>query len=47
MTVREDILARLTAELVTKINGEPRQGDIDLLKQELAEKAPKLKLQKM
>ena len=43
MMVREDILAKLTANPVTKIIGEPRQGDINVLEQELAEKAAKIK----
>ena len=42
MTVREHILAELTADLVTKIHGEPGQGDISLLEQELAEKAARI-----
>ena len=44
MTIREDILAKLTAEPVTKINGEPRQCNINLLEQELAEKTTKIKI---
>ena len=43
MMVREDILAKLTTGPLTKIIEEPRQGDINLLEQELAEKAPKIK----
>ena len=42
MMIREDILAKLTAEQVTKIHGESRQGDISLKEQELAEKAVKI-----
>ena len=45
--VREDIVAELITKLVTKVHGEPRQGDVDLLEQELADKEIKLKLQKM
>ena len=44
MTVREEILAELTAEMVTKIDEEPRQGNIILLEQELAEKAAKINI---
>ena len=43
MMAREDVLAKLTANLVIKIIGEPRQEDINLLEQELAEKAAKIK----
>ena len=43
MTVREGILTELTTEFVTKIHGEPGQWDINLLEQELAEKAAKIK----
>ena len=43
MTVREDILAELTTEPVAKIHGESRQGDINLLEQQLAKKAAKIK----
>ena len=42
MTVKEDVLTKLTTEPVTKINGEPGQGDIKLLEQEMAEKAAKI-----
>ena len=31
MTIREDILGELMAEPITKINGEPGQGDIIIL----------------
>ena len=43
MTVQEDILAELTAETMTKIIGEPGQGDIKILEAELAEQAAKIK----
>ena len=43
MTVWEDILAVLSAEPITEIIGEPGQGDIITLEQELAEKAAKIK----
>ena len=43
MMVREDILADLTTEPVTKIMGKPGQGDINLLEQELAEEAAEMK----
>ena len=43
MMVTEDILAKLTANLVMKMIGKPRQGDINTLEQELAEKAAKIK----
>ena len=43
MTVREDILAKLMANPMTKIIAEPGQGDINTLKQELAEKLAKIK----
>ena len=43
MTVREDILAKLMTNLIMKIVGEPDQGDINALKQELAEKGSKIK----
>ena len=43
MMVREDILADLTTEPVTKIMGKPGQGDINLLEQELAEEAAEIK----
>ena len=43
MTVHEDILAKLTAEPVTKIIGEPSQGDINTLEAKLVEKAAKTK----
>ena len=43
MTVREDILAKLTANLVTKIIGEPGQCNINTLEQEPAEKMAKIK----
>ena len=42
MMDREDVLAKLTTKLVTKINGEPRLGDIKLLEQKLPEKAAKV-----
>ena len=38
MMVREDILAKLTADQMTKIIGGLGQGDINTLEQELAEK---------
>ena len=41
--VREDILAKLMADSITKIVGEPSQGDINTLKQEQAGKAAKIK----
>ena len=44
MTVREDILAKLKANPIMKIIGEPRQGDINTLKQERAEKTAKIKM---
>ena len=43
MTVREDVLTELTTETVTNIHGEPGKGDINLLEQQLAEKAAKIK----
>ena len=43
MAIREDILDELTAEQVTKNHGEPMQGDINLVKQELGEQVAKLK----
>ena len=47
MMVREDILAKLTADPITKIIGEPGHGDVNTLEQELAKKSQKLKLQKV
>ena len=43
MTIQEDILAELTTELITKIIGEPRQGDINMLEAELTEQAANFK----
>ena len=43
MTIQEDILTELTAEPITKIIGEPGQGDIHILKAELAEQVTKIK----
>ena len=43
MTVQEVILAELTAKPIIKIIGEPGQGDINTLEQELTEKAAKIK----
>ena len=43
MLVREDILAKLTADPVTKIIGESGQGGTNTLEQELAEKVAKIK----
>ena len=43
MTIREDILAELTAEPIIKIIGKPGQGDINILEAELAEQAAKIK----
>ena len=41
--VREDILAKLTSKLVTKIIAEPNKVGINLVEQELAEEAAKIK----
>ena len=46
MTVQEYILAELTAEPITKIVGEPGQGDINKLESELAKQAAKIKTAK-
>ena len=46
MNIQEDILAELTAESITKLIGEPGQGDINILKAELAEQAAKIKATK-
>ena len=46
MVVREDILIKLMSNPITKIIGEPSQGNINTLKQELAEKAAKIKVKK-
>ena len=43
MMVQEDIIAKLTAEPVTKIDSELTQSDIDNLKNELNECAAKIK----
>ena len=43
MMVREYILAKLSADPITKIMREPGQGNIDILEQELAEKVAKIK----
>ena len=43
MTIWEDILAELTAELSMKIIAEPGQGDINILEAELTEQAAKIK----
>ena len=43
MTVKEDILAELTARPIIKINGELGQQDINILEAELAEWAAKIK----
>ena len=43
MTMCEDITAKLMAECVTKIDGKPTQSDFDILKNELAERATKIK----
>ena len=43
MTIQEDILAELVAEPITKIIGEPGQGDINILEVELAEWVAKIK----
>ena len=43
MMVREHILAKLKANPVSKIIGEPGQGDIHTLEQEPAEKIAKIK----
>ena len=37
MTVKEDILAELTVKQITEIIGERGQGDMNILKTELAE----------
>ena len=42
--VWEDILAKLTADWVTKIIGEPGQGNINTFEQELTEKVTKFKI---
>ena len=43
MTIREDILSELTADPITKIIGEPEQGDLNVLEAELTEWAAKIK----
>ena len=43
MMMREDILAELMADPMTKVIEETGQGDIITLKQELAEKVAKIK----
>ena len=43
MTVWEDILTELTVKLITKIIGEPGQGDIYILEAELAKWVAKIK----
>ena len=43
MIFREDILAKHTAKLITKIIGEPGQGNIYTLEQKLTEKVAKIK----
>ena len=43
MIVWEDIITELTAETVTKINREPNQSNINLLENDLAEHATKIK----
>ena len=43
MTIQEDILAELTAEPITKIIGEPGQGDINILEAKLTEQVAKIK----
>ena len=44
MMVREDILAKLMKDPITKIIRKHSQGDIDTLEKELAEKAAKIKI---
>ena len=43
MTIREDILAELTVDPITKIIGEAGQGDLNILEAELTEQAAKIK----
>ena len=43
MTVREDFLVELTRDPITKIIGQPGQGDLNVLETELAERAAKIK----
>ena len=43
MTIREDILAELTADPITKIIGKPGQGGLNLLDAVLTEQAAKIK----
>ena len=43
MTVSENILAKLTAEPITKIVGESDQGEITILESEFVAKAAKIK----
>ena len=44
MTVCKDILTKLMAEPITKIIGEPGQGDTSTLGSKLVEKAAKIKI---
>ena len=37
MTIREDVLVELTIEPMTKIIGEPGQGDLNILEEEITE----------
>ena len=43
MTVREDILVKLTMDPITKIIGEPGQGGLKVLEAECAEQVAKIK----
>ena len=42
MTIRKDIIAELTSELISKFIEEPGQGDINILEAELMEWAAKM-----
>ena len=46
MIVCEDIIAKLTAEPMTKIDGKPTQSDINILKNKLAESTTKINTMK-
>ena len=43
MTIREDIMAELMANLITKITGEPGQEVLNVLEAVLGEQAAKIK----
>ena len=46
MTMREDIIAKLTAEPIIKIHGKPAQSNIHNLENELVERSAIIKITK-